>query len=189
MKNTFCKPVSFLLGLVALTVVSSAAAAQAETLSTDSSVGRSQPTAAPVPATESTATPAITVDPLAVNPPANTDRSASATASVANPLPAASDEWIAIDTTTGTKIPTDAFGQSNEQPTNATAIEGNRAELQNPQTIAIDSQQQPSPDVSANVSPAEAIPGTTDNVKTVQPIPGSVSTSAATLTTQPEMSP
>jgi hypothetical protein len=188
-KNTFCKPVSFLLGLVALTVVSSAAAAQAETLSTDSSVGRSQPTAAPVPATESTATPAITVDPLAVNPPANTDRSASATASVANPLPAASDEWIAIDTTTGTKIPTDAFGQSNEQPTNATAIEGNRAELQNPQTMAIDSQQQPSPDVSANVSPAEAIPGTTDNVKTVQPIPGSVSTSAATLTTQPEMSP
>lgn len=189
MKNTFCKPVSFLLGLAALTLVSSATSAQAETLSTDSSVERPQPTVAPVPATESTATPTVTVDPLAVNPTADTERSASATPSVANTLPVASDEWIAQDTTTDTKIPTDAFGQVNEQPTNSTGIAGNRAEFQNPPTMATDSQQQSSPDVSANVSPAEAIPGTTDNVKTVQPIPGSVSTSAATLTTQPEMSP
>jgi hypothetical protein len=188
-RNTFCKPVSFLLGLVALTVVSSATAAQAETLNADSSVDRSQPTAAPVAATESTATPTITVDPLAVNPTANTERSASATASVANSLPAAPDASLAIDTTTGTKIPTDAFGQVNKQPTKATAIGGNRTEFQNPQTVALDSQQQPSPDVSTNVSPAAAISGTTDNDKPVQPIPGTVSTSAATLTTQPEMSP
>ncbi|HEY9605541.1 MAG TPA: hypothetical protein V6C85_28315 [Allocoleopsis sp.] len=192
MRNTFCKPVSFLLGLVALTVVSSATAAQAETLNPDSSVEHSQPTAAPAPATESTTTPSITVDPLAVKPTADTERSASATASVANTLPATparSDAWVAIDTTTDTKIPTNAFGQVNEQPTNPTGIRGNRAELQIPQTTAMDSQQQPSPDVSANVSPAEAIPGTTDNVKTVKPIPGSLSTSADTLTAQPETSP
>lgn len=189
MRNTFCKPVSFLLGLAALTLISSATSAQAETLSTDSSVERSQPTVAPVPATESTATPTVTVDPLTVNPTADTERSASATASVANTLPAAPDESLARDTTTDTTIPTDAFGQVNEQPMNSTGIGENRAEFQNSPTMAMDSQQQSSPDVSTNVSPAEAIPGTTDNIKTVQPIPGTVSTSAATLTTQPEMSP
>lgn len=189
MRNTFCKPVSFLLGLVALTVVSSATTAQAETLNTDSSVEHSQPTAAPAPANESTTTPSITVDPLAVKPTGDTERSPSAPASAANTLPAAPDAWIAIDTTTDTKIPTDTVGSAKEQPTNPTVIEGNRTEPQNPQATALDSQLQPSSDVSASTSAATSIPGTADNANTTKPVPGTISTSAVPLTAQPETSP
>jgi hypothetical protein len=187
-KYTFCKPVSFLLSVVALTVVSSATSAQAQTLSSDSSVGRSQPTAAPVAATDFAATPAITVDPFAVNSTANSERSEQATAPVSNASPAAPVDSLAIDTTMDKKVSTDTSGQVNGQSANTTDFNQYQAEPQNPPTTVM-SEQQPSPDASASVSAAEAIPGTADNAKTVQPIPGTLSTSAAPLATQSEASP
>jgi hypothetical protein len=192
-KNTFCKPVSFLLGVAALTIVSSATSAQAETFSSDSSVGRSEPTAAPIPATDSAATPAISVDPLAVNPTANPERSEQASTSVSNvestAQPTLPVDSLAIDTTTGTKISTDTFEQANGQSANPTDLAQERAEFQNPQTTAMGKEQQPSSDVSASDRAVEPIPGTADNAKTVQPIPGTLSTSAASLTTSVENSP
>lgn len=174
MNKLSLKLVSFLLGMTALTVVSSTESATAQTPSSSSSYERSASMQVDAPAQ----TPVATVDDsLAANATPPVERSAPMYAPVQTVEPAATSVSTpnSLGThLTSTLIPVQAATQPNSQQANVSNVNPYQADAQRLQAAATESDQQ-----TTSVAPT----GVSE-----ENLPGTVSTSAANLTAQPESS-
>lgn len=181
MKNMCFKPVSFLLGLTALTIVSSAVSARAEMPSTNSSVdssNSSEATAAPVQTTESAVMPVAPVDPIAVHSTSSGDSSEAAApvqAAESAVTPVAPVDPLALYPSV-TEIPQDTTFQGNDQQASLADSNEYQADSQIQSPEAMRNDQPTSSEVEAGVSVTE-------------PVLEKVETSAAYLQAQPAASP
>ena len=168
------KLASFLLGMTALTVVSSTESAMAQTPSSSSSYERS----APMPVDAPAETPVATIDDsLAINATPPVENSAPIYAPVQTVEPTATSVTTpnSLGThLTSTLIPEQAETEPNSQQANVSNVNPYQADAQRLEVAATDSDQQTSPEATAGVSEEE--------------LPGAVSTSATHLTAQPESS-
>ncbi|MEW6498483.1 MAG: hypothetical protein AB1589_39195, partial [Cyanobacteriota bacterium] len=176
MNSISFKLVSFLLSTAALTVMSSTGSAKAQTLSTDLLSTLTEPTFAPMPSDASAVTPVATVDPVAMNSTPPVENSAPAYA------PYQVDTSTATSATTVDPVATNPTaapvlaempGQPEEQQSNLANSNQPVADTQTLQEEAIGSNQVTAPEATTGVIGTE-------------PMPEKLSTSAATLTEQPE---
>lgn len=178
MNSMLFRPVSFLLSLAALTVVSSAVSARAETPSTNPTFGRSQSAAARVPAVEPAGKPVSTVDRLAINSTSSSGSSELGATMVKalspTVTPVSKVDPLATNPTV-TQIAEDRAGQRPVQQANEAAIDKYQADSQRLQPEAMGNEQLASSEAAADASVAK-------------PIPGSLETSADYLTAKPETS-
>ena len=169
------KLISFLLGMTALTVVSSTGSARAETPSTNSSYGGSAPAAVPMQVDAPTATAMTTVDPLTANSTPPVEQSAPIYAPLQTAesaaKPATTVEPLATNSSVA-PIPEQTLAQPQEQQTQLPNLNPAQADTQRRQAVAMGDDQESAPEVTAGVSTAD-------------PMPGKFSTSAAHLTEQP----
>ncbi|HEY9675659.1 MAG TPA: hypothetical protein V6D11_29720 [Waterburya sp.] len=183
MNSISFKLVSFLLGLTALTVVSSTGSAQAQTARTNSSFERSTATVAPMPVDAPTVTSVASTNLLPTNTTPPVEASASdtpvyaplqtaeaATKPVTTPEPAATNPTVAPTSS-------EAAAQLDRQQTNTADINVSPADTQSQRREAV---------VTGSDQPTS--PETTSAVNTTGATPGTVSTSAASLTEQPQTS-
>lgn len=172
MNKLSLKLVSFLLGMTALTVVSSTESAIAQTPSSSSSYERSAPMQVDAP----DETPVATVDDsLAANATPPVERSAPMYAPVQTVEPAATSVSTpnSLGThLTSTLIPEQAAIQPNNQQANVSNVNPYQADAQRLQAAATESDQQTSPEATTGANEEN--------------LPGTVSTSATHLTAQPE---
>ena len=166
----FFRQVSFLLGFVALTVLSSAISANAETVINDS-----QSLEADTTLIEEVESAAIAVSPIN-SLPLDSTSSAALTEDVESTETAASTVKPQLASNPSvTKIPEDTTQQHHLQPANDAAIQQNQA----------DSQKQPL-DVALNDEHGSA---SSADSAIEAPTPGTVETSADLLSAQPEFAP
>ena len=181
MNSISFKLVSFLLGLTALTVVGSTGSAQAQTARINSSFERSTATAAPMPVDAPTATSVASTNLLPTNTTPPVEASASDTPVYA-PLQTAEATTTPVTTpepaaTNPTVAPTssEAAAQLDRQQTNTanSSLAPTGTQSQKTESVAIGNEQSTSPETASAVDTTGAMPGT-------------VSTSAASLTNQPQ---
>lgn len=173
----FFRQVSFLLGFVALTVLSSAISANAETVINDS-----QSLEADTTLIEEVESAAIAVSPINSLPINSTSSQGSLEATAALTEDVESTETVTstvkpqvASTPSVTEIPEDTTQQHHLQPANDAAIKQNQA----------DSQKQPL-DVALNDEQGSA---SSADSAIEAPTPGTVETSADLLSAQPEFAP
>lgn len=179
MNSISFKLVSFLLGMTALTVVSSTGAARAQTPSTDLSLGHSAPTDAPMQVDAPTVTPMATVNPLIADstPPVEPAVPAYAPMQTVEPAETSATTIDPLATNpTSVAIPEQMVVEPNRPQANVSGSTSDLAEAQKLQAAAIDDDLQTAPEATVGVSERELMPGT-------------VSTSATHLTAQPETVP
>ena len=178
MKSMLFRPLSFLIGLAALTVVTSSLSAHAETPSTNPTAERSESSAARVPAVEPAGKPVSTVDRLAINSTSSSGRSelGSKMVRAIDPTvtPVSTVEPLATNPTV-TQIAEDRAGQRPVQQANEAAIDKDQADSQRQLPETMGNEQLASSEVAADASQAK-------------PIPGTLETSAGYLTAKPEVS-
>ncbi len=178
MKSMLFRPVSFLLGLAALMVASSALSARAETPSTNPMSGGVESSAATVPAVEPAVKPVSTVDRRAINSTSSSGRSELGAKLVRaidpTVTPVSTVEPVATNPTV-TQIVEDRAGQRPVQQANEAAIDKHQADSQRGLPEAMGNEQLPSSEAAADASVAK-------------PIPGTLETSADYLTAKPEVS-
>jgi hypothetical protein len=172
------RPVSFLLGLAALMVASSALSARAETPSTNPMSGGVESSAATVPAVEPAGKPVSTVDRRAINSTSSSGRSelGAKLVQAIDPTvtPVSTVEPLATNPTV-TQIAEDRAGQRPVQQANEAAIDKDQADSQRGLPEAMGNEQLASSEAAADASVAK-------------PIPGTLETSADYLTAKPEVS-
>ena len=178
MKSILFRPVSFLLSLAALTVVSSALSARAETPSTNPTSGHSQSSAARVPAVEPAVKPVSTVDRRAINSTSSSGRSelgAKLVRAIDPTVTPVSTVEPLVTNPTVTQSAEDRAGQRPVQQANEAAIDKDQADSQRQLPEAMGNEQLASSEAAADASQAK-------------PIPGTLETSADYLTAKPEVS-
>ena len=178
MKSMLFRPLSFLIGLAALTVVTSALSARAETPSTNPTSGGVESSAARVPAVEPAVKPASTVERRAINSTSSSGRSELGSTLVRaiapTVTPVSTVEPLATNPTV-TQIAEDRAGQRPVQQANEAAIDKDQADSQRGLPEAMGNEQLASSEAAADASVAK-------------PIPGTLETSADYLTAKPEVS-
>lgn len=180
MNSISFKLVTLLLGLSALTVVSSSLSVRAETPNTTSSLEQSESSAATIGPVESAVTPVATVDPLAIDSASSFERMAPpvATTPAIEPAvtPVISVEPLPIKTTIS-QTSKDTVGQPYMQPAKFRDINTNthNTEFHILQPREMGNNQQTSSDES--------------RVGVASPIPGTVETSASALRAMPKTAP
>ncbi len=174
MNNISFQLVSLLLSTAALTLMSSAGSAKAQTLSTGLLSALTEPTSAPMPSDASFVTPVATVDPLAMNSTPPVENSAPAyapyqidTSTVQSP---ATVDPVATNPTFA-PVASEVAGQP-EEPSNLANSNQPVADTQIVQEEAIGNKQ---------LTALEATTGATGT----EPMPEKLSTSAVELTAQP----
>jgi len=185
--------------MTALTVVSTTGSARAQTPSTHSSYGGSTPTTAPMGVDAPAVTPIASADPLTTNSTPPVERSAPIYAPLQTAEPAATPATTVDPLATNPTvppIPEQTAAQPQGQQANYPDLNPYQADAQRRQAAAMDSNEQPAPQSTADVSTAnplpreqQASPQATAGVNTAEPMPGTVSTSAAHLTEQPRIAP
>lgn len=179
MNNISFKLVSFLLGMTALTVVSSTGAARAQTPSTDLSLGSSAPTDAPMQVDAPAVAPMTTVNPLMANstPPVEPAAPAYGPIQMVEPTETSATTIDPLATNpTSVAIPEQMGVEPNRPQANVSDSTSDLADAQRVQAAAIEEDPQTAPEVTVGVSESSQMPG-------------SVSTSATHLTAQPETAP
>ncbi len=178
MKSMLFRPVSFLLGLTALMVASSALSVRAETPSTNPMSGGVESSATTVPAVEPAGKPVSTVDRRAINSTSSSGRSELGAQLVRaidpTVTPVSTVEPLATNPTV-TQIAEDRAGQRPVQQANEAAIDKHQADSQRGLPEAMGNEQLASSEAAADAS-------------VDKPIPGSLETSADYLTAKPETS-
>lgn len=186
MNSISFKLVSFLLGMTALTVVSSTGSVRAQTPNTDLSLERSAPTDAPMQVDAPAVTPMATVNPLMANStppvepaapayaPMQTVEPAETSATTTDPLATNPTSEGIPEQTVG--IPGQTVVEPNRPQVNVSNSDSDLADAQRLQAAAIDDDPQTAPETTVEVSESDLTPGT-------------VSTSATHLTAQPETAP
>ena len=178
MKSMLFRPVSFLLGLAALMVASSALSARAETPSTNPMSGGVESSATTVPAVEPAVKPVSTVDRRAINSTSSSGRSELGAKLVRaidpTVTPVSTVEPLATNPTV-TQIAEDRAAQRPVQQANEAAINKYQADSQKGLPEAMGNEQLASSEAAADASVAK-------------PIPGTLETSADYLTAKPEVS-
>lgn len=179
MNSISFKLVSFLLGMTALTVVSSTGPVRAQTSSTNVSLGSSVPTNAPMPVDTPAVTPMATVNPSMANSTPPVEPAAPAYAPIQTvesaEAPATTTDPLATNPTSGESSEPVAV-QPNRSPVNVSGFNFDIADAQQRPTAAIDDNPQAALETTVGVSQRDLMPGT-------------VSTSATNLTAQPEATP
>ncbi len=180
MNSISFKLISFLLGMTALTVVSSTGSARAETPSTNSSYGGSTPTAVPMPADASTAIPMTPVEQQMANSTPPVEQAAPIYAPLQTAEPAAKPTKTVDPLAThpsAAPIPEQTLAQPLAQPqaqqANLPELNSSPVNAQKRQSVAMGNDQSSSPEVTAGASAANAMPP-------------QASTSAAHLIEQPQ---
>lgn len=179
MNSISFKLVSFLLGMTALTVVSSTGPVRAQTSSTNVSLGSSTPTDAPMQVDAPDVTPVATVNPLMANstPPVEPATPAYAPIQTVEPAKTSATTIDPLATNpTSVAIPEQAAVQPHRPPVSVSDSNSGLADTQRVQAEAIDDDPQMALETTAGVSERDMMPG-------------SVSTSATHLTAQPETAP
>lgn len=179
MNSISFKLVSFLLGMTALTVVSSTGAARAQTPSTDLSLGRSAPTDAPMQVDAPAVTPMATVNPLIADstPPVEPAIPAYAPMQAVEPAETSATTMDSVATNpTSVAIPEQTALEPNDREINISDFNSDLVDAQRFQAAAIDDDPQTAPETTVGISGSNLTPGT-------------VSTSATQLTAQPETVP
>lgn len=172
------KLVSLLLGMTALTVVSSTESANAQTPSTNSVYESPAPTAAPMEVDAPVGTTVATFDQLTANttPPVESSAPIYAPIQTTEPAPTSVTTTDSLGThLTSTLIPEQTAVEPNNQQGNSPNFNPEQADDQKLQASAIESNQPTSPEATTAVNGSN-------------PLPGTVSTSAANLTADTEPS-
>lgn len=181
MNSISFKLVSFLLGLTALTVVSSIGPAQAQTARTNASFERSTATVAPMPGDAPTVTSVASTNLLPTNTTPPVEASASDTPVYA-PLKTAEAATAPVKAPASAAINPPAASTSNpvatqpdQQPisTANNSVAPTTTQSQKTQSVALGNEQSTSPETTSPVNATGATPGT-------------ASTSAASLANQPQ---
>ncbi len=173
------KLVSFVLGMTALTVVSSTGSARAEAPSTDLSLERSTPTDAPMQVDAPAVAPIATVNPLMANstPPVEPAAPTYAPIQTVEPAETSATTIDPLATNpTSVAIPEQTAVEPNRPQVNVSDSDSDLADTQRLEAAAIDDDPQTAPETTVEVSESDLTPGT-------------VSTSATHLTAQPETAP
>ncbi len=173
------KPVSFLLGLVALTVVGNAMSARAETPNTNLAVSRSEAAPAPVRVVERSVPSAALVDPLASNSTASVSFSEAAPAPVRvveRSVPSAAPVDPLANHPTDKQISKDTSDRANGQKADLEDINSADSQIRQSDAMLRNNQQ----------TASDAVNGVTVSKP---PTPGTLATSASLLNVPPETSP
>lgn len=179
MNSISFKLVSFLLGMTALTVVSSTRSVRAQTPSTDLSLGSSAPTDAPMQVDAPAVVPMTTVNPRMANSTPPVDPAAPVYAPIQTVQPAETSA------TTTDPLATNPTSVANPEPeavqphrpqVNVSDSTSGSLDAQRLQAAAIDDDPQAAPEATVEVNESNQMPGT-------------ISTSATHLTVQPETAP
>lgn len=210
MKIMFFRPISFLLSLAVLAIVSNAMSARAETSSANSSSERLESAAQSAKSIEFTETPVSIVDPIALNSTSSYGRSEPAAQSIETIEPTeitvSSVDQLALDSTPSSErsepaaqlVETVEPTETTVSPVDQLAVNHTvtqipedtvgQADVQQSSTPATNNEQANSqiaqPEAMGNNQPASS--DAADGVSVAKPIPGTLATSAAPLTAQLE---